>query len=257
MTAQYSIGEFSKKTGTTIRTLRYYDEIGLLKPTFTTEAGRRFYSDNNLIKLQKIVSLKFLGYSLEEINEFVHLNDWDIKDSLMFQKQVMLQKKKHLENVIRALEHALHLLDDEEKGDPEIFITLINNIQLENEHKEWLKKIIPEGEVEKIYDIPEEKHLELSKRAYILFTALKQAFGQEPDSEPIQKLIEEYMNIFDEITGYDDIGFLQEILDKEIELEDDPYLFFSPFTAEEEEWVAKAMQIYLKERGLIFDGEEK
>lgn len=256
MATKYSIGDFSEKTGTTIRTLHYYDEIGLLKPALITESGRRFYSDDELIKLQKIVSLKFLGYSLEKINEFVHLEDWDIKDSLMFQKKEMIQKKLHLESVIRTLEHALHILDDQEKGDPAIFISLINNIQLENEQKEWLKGLIPEEKIERIYSISEEKQRELNKRAYTLFAALKQAYGQDPASEQIQKLIKEYMNIFDEITGYD-IGFLQEILDKGIEIDDDPQLFPSPFTAEEEEWTAKAMHIYLKERGVMIDGEEK
>lgn len=255
MTAKYSIGDFSKKTGTTIRTLHYYDEIGLLKPALITESGRRFYSDDELIKLQKIVSLKFLGYSLEKINEFVHLKDWHIKDSLMFQKNEMIQKKKHIENVIRALDNALHILEDEEKGDPAIFISLINNIQLENEHKEWLKGVISEDTVAKIYDISEEKQLELNKRAYTLFTDLKKSYGQDPASEQIQKLIEEYMNIFDEITGYD-IGILQEILDNGTEIDDDPQLFPSPFSAEEEEWTAKAMKIYLKERGVKIDGEE-
>lgn len=257
MTDKYPIGEFSKKTGTTIRTLHYYDEIGLLKPAFITEAGRRFYSDNELVILQRIVSLKFLGYSLEQINEFIHLKDWDIKDSLVFQKNEMIQKKRHIENVIRALEHALHILEEQEKGDPSIFIHIINNIQKENEHKEWLKGVISEDKVKKIYDISEEKQLELNKRAYILFTALKESYGQDPASKQIQTLIEEYMIIFDEITGSDIELFLQEILDSGIEIDDDPQLFPSPFSADEEKWVGKAMEIYFRKKGVKIDGEKE
>ncbi len=70
MLKKYAIGEFAKKTGMTIRTLHYYDEVGLLKPAVIAASGRRYYSDENIIELQKIVSLKFLGYSLEQINDF-------------------------------------------------------------------------------------------------------------------------------------------------------------------------------------------
>jgi DNA-binding transcriptional MerR regulator len=66
----YPIGEFAKKTGQTIRTLHYYDEIGILKPSRISSSGRRFYSEDEMITLQKIVALKFLGFSLEEIKSF-------------------------------------------------------------------------------------------------------------------------------------------------------------------------------------------
>ena len=58
-----SIGEFSKRTGTSIRTLQYYDEMGLLKPEKNVSSVQR----EDILELQKIVSLKVLEYSLEEI----------------------------------------------------------------------------------------------------------------------------------------------------------------------------------------------
>jgi DNA-binding transcriptional MerR regulator len=82
----YPIGEFAKKTGQTIRTLHYYDEIGILKPSCVSSSGRRFYSEDEIITLQKIVALKFLGFSLEEIKNFMQEEKWDLKESLAFQK---------------------------------------------------------------------------------------------------------------------------------------------------------------------------
>jgi DNA-binding transcriptional MerR regulator len=255
MAEQYSIGEFAKKTGTTIRALRYYDEIHLLKPTLVSPSGRRYYSDNEIIQLQKIVALKFLGYSLEKINEFLHLKDWDLKDSLAFQKQEMLQKKEHIERVIRALDHALHMMENQGTVNSAIFISLINNIQMEDEHKEWLKGIIPESTVEGLYGISEEKHQELNKKTALLFTQLKDAVGQNPKSDEVQGLIQEYMNIAEEILG-GSLELIQDLLNSEVVIEDDPKLFPSPFTPEEEEWVGKAMEVYLKRKGLIVDGDK-
>ena len=141
MSIKYSIGEFAKKTGTTIRTLHYYDDIGLLQPALTTTSGRRYYSDDNIIELQKIVSLKFLGYSLDQINEFISLKDWNLTDSLLFQKQEMVQKKAHIESVIRALDHALRIVEEQAEIHSSVFISLINNIRLEKEQKGMVERV--------------------------------------------------------------------------------------------------------------------
>ena len=63
----YKTGKFAKLANVSERTIRYYDKIGLLKPSFVMENGYRQYSDLDLLKLQKILSLKHLGFSIEEI----------------------------------------------------------------------------------------------------------------------------------------------------------------------------------------------
>ncbi|MFS8631344.1 MAG: MerR family transcriptional regulator, partial [Bacillales bacterium] len=117
----YSIGEFAKKTGQTIRTLHYYDEIGILKPSHVSSSGRRFYSEDEIITLQKIVALKFLGFSLEEIKRFMQEEKWDLKESLIFQKKLLLQKREHIDRIIKAVTHAQHLAEEQEKMDPNMF----------------------------------------------------------------------------------------------------------------------------------------
>ncbi len=62
-------GELAKKLGTTVRTLQYYDKEGLLKPSAESEGGRRLYTDKDMVKLHQILSLKSLGFSLEDIKK--------------------------------------------------------------------------------------------------------------------------------------------------------------------------------------------
>jgi MerR family transcriptional regulator, thiopeptide resistance regulator len=62
------VGELAKRTGLTIRTLHHYDDIGLLTPSHHTESGHRLYTADDVARLQQIVSLRQLGFSLEEIN---------------------------------------------------------------------------------------------------------------------------------------------------------------------------------------------
>src|SRR5437762_6619436 len=61
------VGELAKRTGLTIRTLHHYDEIGLLKPSLHTEAGHRLYTAADLARLRQVLSLRQLGFALEEI----------------------------------------------------------------------------------------------------------------------------------------------------------------------------------------------
>ncbi len=86
---QFTVGEFAKKAGVTLRTLRYYDKIDLLKPSSYNEAGHRLYSKEDFPKLQKILTLKFIGLSLDEIKDIMteDLKDNDFKKSLKNTKE--------------------------------------------------------------------------------------------------------------------------------------------------------------------------
>src|SRR5439155_16209651 len=61
------VGELSKRTGLTVRTLHHYDEIGLLRPSLHTGSGHRLYTEADVARLQQILSLRQLGFSLEQV----------------------------------------------------------------------------------------------------------------------------------------------------------------------------------------------
>src|SRR5258705_1702141 len=63
------VGELAKRTGLTVRTLHHYDEIGLLKPSLHTEAGYRLYTAADVARLQQVLSLRQLGFALEEVRD--------------------------------------------------------------------------------------------------------------------------------------------------------------------------------------------
>ncbi|MGG2104004.1 MerR family transcriptional regulator [Lysinibacillus pakistanensis] len=249
MFTQYSIGEFAKKTGMTIRTLHYYDEIDLLKPSFISPTGRRFYSDENIIQLQKIVSLKFLGYPLEKIHTLIHLKEWDIKESLEFQKQEMLQKMEQLQQVIRALDHALYITEEQGTMNANIFMMLIHNMHKEEEQKEWLSNYFPKEMVENMFKVPEEKLKELNLEMAELFSQLKAAYGQDPANPNVQALLEQYFDLSLELYP-NAIELVENVKDENIEFGQDTQLFPSPLSPEEEIWLGQAIQIYWNNKGI-------
>ena len=239
MKQKYSIGQFSKKTGTTIRTLHYYDEIDLLNPEVTA-SGRRIYHDNHLITLQKIITLKFLGYSLDQIKQFLDDESWDLQESLLLQREMMLQKRNQLDHIIKALDHALHIVDGEEKIDPAIFVAIINGIQEEEEHKKWLNKFFPEHIVDTIYDVPEAKQLEVEKKYADLISEIKKIVSERisPIDPRALEIAQTIIGIATELVG-EDLATIIQIAD-DINLEDEP--FPNPFTPEEDEWLSQAME---------------
>lgn len=95
-----TVNEVSKLSGVSIRTLHYYDTIGLLHPTEVTEAGYRLYDDTALERLQQILLFRELEFPLKEINGILDAENFDRNKALEQQIELLTLKKEHLENLI-------------------------------------------------------------------------------------------------------------------------------------------------------------
>ena len=99
------ISQVSKLTGISIRTLQYYDEIGLLKPSKRTSSGYRLYNDEALQILQQILFFKELGFPLKEIYEILNNPDFDRINAFKKQKELFLLKRNRIDKLIQLLDH--------------------------------------------------------------------------------------------------------------------------------------------------------
>ena len=95
-----TVHEVSKLTGVSIRTLQYYDKIGLLKPSAYSEAGYRLYDDTSLEKLQQILLFRELQFPLGEIKDIINSPGFDRSKALAQQIELLKLKKEHIENLI-------------------------------------------------------------------------------------------------------------------------------------------------------------
>lgn len=98
-----TVKEVSAITGVSIRTLRYYDEIGLLKPTGLTESGYRLYDNKALEKLQEIMFFRELEIPLADIKEIMDNPNYDRKQALLTQKSLLEQKRNRLNGIIELI----------------------------------------------------------------------------------------------------------------------------------------------------------
>lgn len=104
------ISEIAKITGVSVRTLHYYDEIGLLSPSQINQAGYRFYDKNALERLQQILFFKELDFPLKEIAKILSHPNYNKCEALKRQKQLLIMKKERLQ-------HLIDLVDENLKGD--------------------------------------------------------------------------------------------------------------------------------------------
>ncbi len=95
-----TVNEVSKLTGVSIRTLQYYDQIGLLKPAEYTESGYRLYDDAALERLQQILLFRELEFPLKDIKNIVTGPDFDKTRALEQQMELLELKKEHIENLL-------------------------------------------------------------------------------------------------------------------------------------------------------------
>ena len=102
------IKEFAEFTGVSVRTLHYYDEIGLLKPAIVDKAtGYRSYDQNSLLHMQEILFYRELDFSLKSIGEILSSPNYDKSTALNEQKQLLTLKKERLERLISAIDGAV------------------------------------------------------------------------------------------------------------------------------------------------------
>ena len=102
-----TVKEVAKLTGISVRTLHYYDEIGLLKPTETTGAGYRLYDGNALGRLQQILFFRELGFPLKEIRSILANPSFDAIEALQHHRQMLVLERDRLNGLIRLADQTL------------------------------------------------------------------------------------------------------------------------------------------------------
>lgn len=140
----YHITEFARRASVSVRTLRYYEKIGLLVPALHDESGYKLYSDEDFIQLQSILSFKFLGFSLKEIQKLLSENPQGFQKRLKQQKDMMKSKRDQINQILEAIERVEEALQTE----PFHYESITNLIQVTqmNLKPEWVNQYLTTGE---------------------------------------------------------------------------------------------------------------
>ena len=128
------IREFAKLTGVSVRTLHYYDEIGLLNPSFVDEQnGYRSYDERSLERMQEILFYRELDFPLKSIAEILSSPNYNKRKALIEQKRLLTLKKERLERLIIALDSAV-------KGEIVVNPNLFDNSEFEKAREKYAQE---------------------------------------------------------------------------------------------------------------------
>ena len=133
----YSSGVFARMANVTLRTIRYYDKQDILKPSFVSEAGARFYTDKDFARLQQILLLKYLGFSLDDIREML-IDDTDyhfMLNSLNIQLKLVQDRIEQMQLVEKAIRDTSEAIREEHVIDWNQMLNLIHLTGMEKSLK--------------------------------------------------------------------------------------------------------------------------
>ena len=133
---KYSIRQLSELTGVSARTLRYYDQIDLLRPSETNEAGYRYYGEDELAILQQILFYRERGFGLKQIQKIIYQDDFDIMGALQEHLLELERQRTYVDSLIQTVSQTIQSMKGEYKmSDKEKFQAFKEKVVRENEEK--------------------------------------------------------------------------------------------------------------------------
>ena len=219
----YSSGEFARMAHVTLRTIRYYDKQDLLKPSFVTESGARFYTDSDFARLSQILLLKYLGFSLDDIREMI-IDDTDyhfMENSLNIQLKLVRDRIEQMQLVEKAIQDTTEAIRSRHVIDWNQMLDLIHLTGMEKS----MKKQPVIGITGNERPFPDDPDANMSYAATGFVEAVKEA-GGIPLILPIgdAALAKDYISMIDKliITGGQNV--LPKFYGEEITIDSDDYL---------------------------------
>mgnify|MGYP001127765409 FL=1 len=199
------VKEVADLIGISVRTLHYYDEIGLLSPDKTTEAGYRIYSEKNLETLQQILFFKELGFSLKKIKEILDSPTFERQEALKLQHKMLLEKRSRLDKMIQTIEKTIK----HGKGEIQMSIKdkfegfdFSKNPYEEEARKRWGDKVVDEAN-------EKAKNMTLTdqERFNEIFCKLASLRHLSPASKEAQEGIKEWYQLLNKMGNYSPEAF--------------------------------------------------
>ena len=192
---EYTVNALTKLSGVSARTLRYYDEIGLLKPARVASSGYRIYGEKQVDLLQQIMFYRELGFSLEDIKGLLHAPDFDRRQAFEGHLSALREKRDQLDALIRNVTKSISVLKGESAmGDKEKFEGFGQRLVDENERtygeeirKKYGDKAVDESN-DKIRGMTREQYEESERLRLEFEQTLRSAFDSgDPAGEAAQK----------------------------------------------------------------------
>ena len=246
----YTVNKLATLSGVSIRTLRFYDEIGLLKPAYVAENGYRYYQEPQLLMLQQILFFRELGFELKQIQAIVMQSDFDRVQALHEHKKVLKKNIKRMQLLMKTIDKTInHLERKQAMSEQEMYLGFSKEKQAEYEKYlvekggEHTKKHIAESKqtVEGWTSEDWAKHkLEAEEINKELVQALQHKL--KPGSTEVQKQVARHYAWIKKLWTPDQESYIE--LGQLYEEHPDFKKYYEAFHPEFAQFLAQAMKVY-------------
>ena len=192
----YTVKELAELADVSTRTLRFYDQIGLLKPAMCGENGYRYYDSNSATRLQQILFYKRLGINLQNIRTILDHPNFNRLDALEFHRSALQEQIGTLQKLIHTVDATImRLMEEEKMNDDELFEGFSEEKQKRYEQE------IRERYGEHVFDevISWDNYNQEEKRKIItesqkIYLDMAALMGKDPGSSDVQAVVSRWHN---------------------------------------------------------------
>lgn len=181
---EFTIQELAQLSGVSTRTLRYYDEIGLLKPARTNEVGYRFYGQFEVDMLQQILFYRALDMKLATIKEIIQSPDFEHTEALKTHRTALLKRKEELEKILQTVEKTIQSIEEEQPMANEEKFNGFKEKLIEENEKQYGQEVrakygdkTVDASNAKLMNMTEEQYEAMQQLEQQLFARLKEAMA--------------------------------------------------------------------------------
>jgi DNA-binding transcriptional MerR regulator len=196
----WKVGELARRTGLSVRALHHYDEIGLLRPSLRTPSGHRLYERGDLVRLQRIQSLRALGFPLEEVGRLLESPAISAQRVISLQLSRLRQQIDLQTRLAERLKRLAHHLESAEAVSADELCQLIEDMTTMEKYftTEQLEELRKRGE-----QIGPDRMREVEEEWAEVIPAVRKAMenGADPASPEVQELARRWQGLVHEFTG--------------------------------------------------------
>jgi DNA-binding transcriptional MerR regulator len=191
----YTINELCHLASITVRTLHYYDEINILKPSQRTHKSHRRYSESDLLRLQQIVTLKHMGFSLEKIKQILNEHKFNILESLKIQLIALSEEENRIKKVAQCINYLINQHESREIIDWSKVVNIVEALKRkEIDSQEWYEKYLTAMEIQHFKQFAKKR----TQKWKLLFKQIKDNLATDPQGDFGIQLVKKWIALADE-----------------------------------------------------------
>lgn len=207
----YTVKKLAELAGISVRTLHYYDDVGLLKPKFRSANGYRQYGEEAVVRLQQIMFFRELDFSLDEIGKIISQPDFDVLEALQSHKVLLSKRAERINELLTTVDKTIKKLKGETSMEIGEYYQGFSEEQIEKYREEvrqrWGEKTLKDSE-ERVMKMGKEQFATLQAEGGKIFQAISDNMSKGYDSKVVQAQVAKWRQWLENFHHYSDDAVL-------------------------------------------------